>query len=98
MLLLLELQVGPYNGVPLYIEPTDGVNEELMIYVTDPGEEYFMHQYLWRTIPFSFSLGAQIEAVDVTLKKVETHRDENCNADEAYSYIGIPYFQYIYSY
>ena len=89
-----KLQVGAYSGVSLYIYPNNGVNEELMFYITDPGEEYFMHQYLWRTIPFSFTLGPQIESTDVTLKKVETHMDDNCNPDEAYNYIGILFLIY----
>ena len=45
--------------------------------------------YLWRTNPFSFKWNANLEAVDLTLKKVETHKDTDCNDSKDYDYIGI---------
>ena len=60
-----------------------------MVYVTEPGEEYYMHMFLWRVNPFSFKLGADIEAVDLTLKKIQTIKDTKCDANENYNYIGI---------
>ena len=79
----------PYDIVHLYIHPNEGKqNEDLEIFVTEPGEEYYVHMYLWRINPFSFNLDAKVEAVDLTLKKVESHRDTNCNADDDYDYIG----------
>ena len=60
-----------------------------MVYVTEPGEEYFMHMFLWRVNPFSFKLGADIEAVDLTLKKIQTIKDTKCEDNKNYDYIGI---------
>ena len=83
------LQVKPYDIVNLVIYPNDGKeNEDLEIFVTEPGEEYYVHMYLWRTNPFSFKLDSKVEAVDLTLKKIESHRDTDCNAGDDYDYIG----------
>ena len=64
----------PYDIVNLYIYPNEGKeNEDLEIFVTEPGEEYYVHMYLWRINPFSFKLDAKVEAVDLTMKKFESH-------------------------
>ena len=61
-----------------------------MVYVTEPGEEYYMHMFLWRVVPFSFKLGAEIESVDLTLKKVQKTNDHDCVKN--YDYMGKQYF------
>ena len=77
----------------VHIHPNDGKNnEDLVVFVTEPKEVYYMHMFLWRTIPFSFKLGAEIEAVDLTLQKVERTKDLNCDTNENYDYIGINCF------
>ena len=83
----------PYDYVGLYIHPNDNANnEDLVVYITEPGEEYYMHMFLWRVIPFSFKLDKDMEAVDLTLKKVvTTRRDIECDANENYNYIGMHY-------
>ena len=50
--------------------------------------------YLWRITPFSFKLDANLEAIDLSLQKVESHRDSNCNSSDDYDYIGINDFEY----
>ena len=92
-MLFLKFQVAPYDAFGLSIYPNEGRdNEDLIIYITEPGEEYFMHLYLWRTIPFSFKLSAQLQATDVMIKKVETIKDVSCTDDKDYNYIGIRCF------
>jgi hypothetical protein len=51
-----------------------------------------MHMFLWRVIPFSFKLGADIEAVDLTVKKTQTTKDIQCDDNDNYDYIGIHSF------
>ena len=63
-------------------------NEDLEIYITEPGEEYYVHMYLWRINPFSFKLAADVEAIDLTVKKKVVHRDTDCIGSDDYDYIG----------
>ena len=71
------------------VEPNDeGENEDLLVWITEPGEEYFMHMSLWRDVPFTFKLGKSIESSDLTLKKVVKTTEDDCNSDESYDYIG----------
>jgi hypothetical protein len=73
----------------LVISQNEGQNnEDLLMWITEPGTEYYMHMYLWRNIPFSFKLNAMTEAVDITVRKTSTKKDTNCNSEENYNYIG----------
>ena len=75
--------------IGLVISPNEGQNnEDLLMWITEPGTEYYMHMYLWRNIPFSFKLDAMTEAVDITVRKISTIKDTNCNYEENYNYIG----------
>ena len=75
--------------VTLIIDPNEeGENEDLLVWIAEPGEEYFLHMSLWRDVPFTFKLGKSIESSDLTLKKVVKTKNENCNSDEDYDYIG----------
>jgi hypothetical protein len=70
------------------VEPNDeGENEDLLFWITEPGEEYFMHMSLWRDVPFTFKLGKSIESSDLTLKKVVKTTEDDCNSDANYDYI-----------
>ena len=81
----------PYDFVYVIIHPNNEKNnEDLLVYVTEPGEEYYMHMFLWRIIPFSFKLGAEIESVDLTLKKVKKTNDQNCAKN--FDYMGTHIF------
>ena len=66
-------------------------NEDLLIWITHPGEEYFLHMSLWRDVPFTFKLEKQIAAGDITLKKVVKKEVENCNSRIEYDYTGQKY-------
>ena len=93
ILLFIGIQALPYDYVVTSIHPNSGENnEDLLVYVTEPGEEYFMHMFLWRVIPFSFKLGADIEAIDLTVKKTQTTKDIKCDDNDNYDYIGIHSF------
>ena len=63
-------------------------NEDLLIWITHPGEEYFLHMSLWRDVPFTFKLEKQIESADITFKKVVKKEVGNCNSSMAYDYTG----------
>ena len=70
------------------INPNDeGENEDLLVWITEPGEEYFLHMSLWRDVPFTFKLDKSIESSDLTLKKIVKTKEDNCNSDETYDYI-----------
>ena len=47
-----------------------------------------VHMFLWRINPFSFKLDAAVEAIDLTVKKVVSYRDTDCNGSDDYDYIG----------
>ena len=75
------------------MNPIDGKdNENLLIWVIEPGEEFYMNMYLWRTIPYSFTLEADVDEIDLTVKKIVTVRDVECNSEESYDYIGMTEF------
>ena len=63
-------------------------NEDLLIWITHPGEEYFLHMSLWRDVPFTFKLEKQIASADITFKKVVKTEVEKCNSSLEYDYIG----------
>ena len=78
----------PYQILTLMINPNDeGENEDLLFWIAEPGEEYFMHMSLWRDVPFTFKLGKSHESSDLTLKKVVKTKEDDCNSDESYDYI-----------
>ena len=86
---MIFIQVKPYDLVGFSIYPNEGKdNEDLEIYITEPGEEYYVHMYLWRIQPFSFKLEADVEMIDLALRKIETHSALDCNASDDYDYIG----------
>ena len=83
------MQVKPYDLVGVEIHPNEGKdNEDLEIFITESGEEYYVHMFLWRIQPFSFKLKADVEMVDLTLRKVESHSGSDCNANDDYDYVG----------
>ena len=82
-------QVSPFQLLTLSFYANDGKeNEDLLIWITQPGEEYFLHMSLWRDLPFTLKLEKQIASADVTLKKVVKKEIENCNSSMAYDYTG----------
>ena len=73
----------------MIIHPNEGKdNEDLEIYITEPGEEYYVNILVWRVMPFHFKLDSDIEIVDLAVKKVVSHQSENCNIKKDYDYIG----------
>ena len=82
-------QVPPFHLLTLSLLPNDGEeNENLLIWIAHPGEEYFLHMSLWRDVPFTLKLEKQIASADITLKKVVKKEIENCNCSMAYDYTG----------
>ena len=79
----------PYDLVGMYIYPNDGEsNENLDVYITEPGEEYYIHMFVWRVMPFHFKLEHQTESVDLALKKIVSNSEKDCDASDNYDYIG----------
>ena len=82
----------PYDLVGLYIYPNEGeINENLEVYVTEPGEEYYIHIYVWRVMPFHLKLDASAYSVDLAVKKIVADSDKDCDARSDYDYIGMHY-------
>ena len=80
----------PYKLITLEVKPNDeGEKEDLLIWITEPGEEYFMHMSLWRDVPFTFKFGKSLQSSDLTLKKVVKTKGKDCNTEENYDYISI---------
>ena len=63
-------------------------NEDLEVYITEPGEEYYVHIFVWRVVPFHFKLDPNIEVVDLTVKKIVSRQNEDCDANSNYDYVG----------
>ena len=56
-----------------------------------PGEEYFLHMSLWKTVPFGFKLDGKTEFMDLTMAKEVEKRDSStsdCVDDLEYDFIG----------
>ena len=70
---------------------SNGVNEDLIFYMVHPGEEFFLHMSLWKTVPFGFKLNAKTEFMDLTIEKqveiIDSSTNE-CVDDMAYDYVG----------
>ena len=86
------LQLKPFEMIKIYFYPNSkGVNEELFFYMVHPGEEFFLHMSLWKTVPFGFKLNAKTEFMDLTVEKqveiIDSSTNE-CVDDMAYDYVG----------
>ena len=67
----------------------EGVNEELIFYMVEPGEEYFLHMSLWQHVPLSFKMDRNTEYMDITIiKQREQIVSSRCINDVNYDYIG----------
>ena len=49
--------------------------ENLVFYMVEPVDEYFLHFMLWKNVPFTFTLDENTENVDVTLTTVVEKRN-----------------------
>ena len=66
-----------------------GENEDLLVWLTFPGEEYFLHMSLWREAPFRLKLDKQTESADLAIQKVvRKELDDGCNSNIDYDYMG----------
>ena len=82
---LFVFQIHPYKKLILAVKPNvEGEEEDLLVWITEPGEEYFMHMSQWRDVPFTFKLDKSLKTSDLTLKKVEKIKTDGCNSDENY--------------
>ena len=56
-----------------------------------PGDEYFLHLSLWKTVPFGFKLDGKTEFMDLTMAKQVEKRDSSadCVDDLEYDFVGI---------
>ena len=64
---------------------------EFWIYIHDLGEEYFLHHDYWPMIPIKYQVKNTDQSIDVMVQKEIKISDENCVADEIYSYFGMYY-------
>ena len=70
----------------------DNVNEDLQIWITEPGQEFYLHMSVWQEIPFTFKMDSKVESIDVAMKKVVWEKSKNCEPSDDYDYIGITSF------
>ena len=64
-------------------------NEDLLVWLTFPGEEYFLHMSLWRETPFRFKLEKQTESADLAIRTVVQKEFDGCDMDSEYDYMGV---------
>ena len=65
------------------------LNEDLIFYMVEPGEEYFLHMSLWQQVPLSFKMDGKTESMDITIiKQREQIVSSTCINDVNYDYIG----------
>ena len=78
--------------IKIYFYPNShGVNDELFFYLVHPGEEFFLHMSLWKTVPFGFKLDGKTEFMDLTMAKQVEKIDSStndCVDDLDYDYVG----------
>ena len=73
----------------LTIYPNDGKgNEDLLVWFTEPGDEYYLHMYFWVDVPFELKVDPLTQLTDVALKRVIKKEEEGCNLNEDSNYIG----------
>lgn len=65
-----------------------GENEDLLVWLTFPGEEYFLHMSLWREAPFRLKIDKQTESADLAIQKVVRKEFDGCNMNIDYDYMG----------
>ena len=82
------LQVRPYDLITLAIYSEGGINDELLFWIAEPGEEFYLHHSLWREVPFAFKMTALTETIDITLKRVVKKQVGDCESSEEYDYTG----------
>ena len=86
---LILYQVDEYDWLGLAINPSNGKHDDLLFWIAEPGEEYYLHHFArWREVPFAFELTATTELTDISLRKVVNKRSDNCESNEEYNYIG----------
>ena len=86
------IQLEPFKLIKIYFYPnSEGVNEDLFFYMVHPGDEYFLHLSLWKTVPFGFKLDGKTEFMDLTMAKEVEKKDSNANCvdDLNYDFVGI---------
>ena len=63
-------------------------NEDLLIWIAEPGDEFYLHLWYWLDIPGGFKLDAVTEEIDIGMKKVIKKKVESCSNKDQYKYTG----------
>ena len=64
---------------------------DLLLYLHDKGEEYYLHYDFWPIVPFVYELKQKEAFADIVVRKELEVQNENCQ-DENYNYFGNYYF------
>ena len=60
---------------------------DVVLYLHDKGEEYYLHYDFWPSVPFSHEFKQKEAFVDIVVRKELEVQSENCQ-DETYNYFG----------
>ena len=60
---------------------------DLLLYLHDKGEEYYLHYDFWPIVPFVHEFKQKEAFVDIVVRKELEVQNENC-LDENYNYFG----------
>ena len=66
-----------------------GENEDLLVWLTFPGEEYFLHMSLWREAPFRLKFDKETESADLAIRRVVKKEFDGCDMSLEYDYMGV---------
>ena len=65
------------------------------MWITEPGQEFYLHMSVWQEVPFTFKMDSKVESIDIAMKKVVWEKSKNCEPSDDYDYIGISSFMKI---
>ena len=65
----------------------EGEYEDLLVWLTFPGEEYFLHMSLWREAPFRLKLDKDTESADLAIRRVVKKEFDGCDMSLEYDYM-----------
>ena len=64
--------------------------------MVEPGDEYYLHIAIWKTVPFTFTMEENTGAMDIAIQRVIVEESlEECNSNANYSFIGRLYYNII---
>ena len=62
----------------------------MQFWITESGQEFYLHMSVWQDIPFTFKMDSKVESIDIAMKKVVWTKNKDCGSPDNSKYIGKP--------